>query len=58
MDASNLVDHVPKQITALHAIIDATKHRGDDIASIITIGACQTSKIREQAGATLAVRPP
>ena len=39
VDASNLIDHVSKQIPTLHTVIDATKDRGNHVASVVTVGA-------------------
>ena len=37
MDAGNLVDDVAQEVTALHAIIHALEHGGDDIAAVVAM---------------------
>ena len=57
MDAGDLVDDVAQQIAALHAVIDALEHGGDDVAPVVAVGAGERAQIGEQARPSLAVRP-
>jgi hypothetical protein len=55
VDARDFIDYVPKQVTALHAVIDAAENRSDHISTVIALLARQAAKVGEQAGASLAV---
>jgi hypothetical protein len=42
MNACDLVDHVAKQVAALHPVVHATKDGRDDVATIVSIRARET----------------
>ena len=56
VDAVELVDDVAQQVAADHAVLHAAKHRGDDIAPIVAVGAGERAQVAEQPRALLAVR--
>ena len=52
------IDDVAQQIAALHAIGDAAKHGGDNVASVApAVLATKPAQIGKQAGAARAVGP-
>ena len=57
MDAVNLVDNVPQQVTRSHAVIDALENRGDHVATIIAVRTRQAPKIGEETIALSSVWP-
>ena len=56
MDAGDFVDDVAQQIAALHAVIDALEHSGDNVAAVVAIGAGQRAQVSEQPRALPPIR--
>ena len=50
VDAGNLVDDIPEQVAALHPVVDAAEHGGDDVAAVVTVGAREPPQVGEEAG--------
>src|ERR1019366_7467664 len=56
MDAADLVNHVPQQITTLHAVIHAAEHSCDHIPAIVAIRACKLAQIGEEPRSSFPIR--
>src|SRR3546814_8710864 len=55
MNARHLVDDVPQQIAALHAVIDAAKHRRNYVAAVVAVRAGKPPQISKKARSLLPV---
>ena len=56
VDAVDLVDHIPQQIAADHAVDDAAEDPGDDVPAVAAVRALEVAQIGEQAGALGPIR--
>ena len=43
VDAVDLVNHVPKQVTADHAVEDTAEHPGDGVPAVSAVGALEVA---------------
>src|SRR5262245_58416382 len=57
MNVRYFIDHIAKQIAALHAAIDALEDRGDHIAPVVTVRAGQATQVSKQPCRLLSVGP-
>src|SRR5580704_15965787 len=56
MNAADLVNHVPQQITTLHAVIHAAEHSRDHIPAIVAVRAGQLAQIGEEPRTSFPIR--
>src|SRR5262245_52157024 len=57
MDARDLVDHVPQEVSAPHTVVYAPKDGADHIPSVVTVRAGELAQICEEPGSARAVWP-